>query len=372
MASDLCSGSFAFDSQSINLLAVSALTSLMILIVSYIFYRINGDEKIKVWVREEFWNMIFNGIVIVILLGVVALFKSNATSLPKIDNFMTSLIPGASSISSSGVKGSCLYQASYSYSISILTTALAEMAKAAWSSLHLFYLTNISKTVCVSDSFLVCLLGAPSVFIYPFADLRWVLTFLFRFQNILFTTVLLFAFSQAVLIKIFVSSNFFAFLSLMIIMRLIPFTRTFANVIFALIFSFLIFYPMLIILEAYILGVPNFSNTDAIPISITQASSLSEVRYGDDQTITKLFSTDDRIWRVEGDGTSLTLKKEDEVIFNFSQMIIEYSRLLFTVVLFGSINLIAVSLILRALLKMVGETNNLMEMFIRMSGVITW
>ncbi len=192
------------------------------------------------------------------------------------------------------------------------------------------------------------------------------------------TTVFLFAYSQAVLIKLFITSDFAKFLGIMLILRLLPFTRGFANVIFSLIIGFMVFYPLIVALESYVFGIPSISSyANAIAVSVEDASALKNVYYGresDSPSYLSIGSLDD-IWdvRVGSSGTDISLmyRKNTEVV-NLDKVITGYADLLFRVVLFGSINLILVSLVIRELLRYSGESENLMEMFIRMGGIITW
>ncbi len=361
---DLCSTAFSID---VSLLSLSVLVSFGIIAIAFIASRIIGDEKVSFWAREEIWNVIADGFIIVFLIIIVSFFKDTSSSL--LNDFMES-ITGKQGI----LQGDCFYEAAYDYSLSLTASSLELSAANNWALMHLLYLTRISISKCASNSFLICLLGAPQTFIYPFSDLEWATRFLFQISSLLFTTVFLFAFSQLVLIKFFLSQNIVAVLSIMIVMRLIPFTRTFANVLFALILSFYVFYPLLIVLEAYVLGLPNLNSNDLIATDFSSASKLTNDRIPSiSQSFLQLsLGTLTDEWKIKGSGTNVIIEDKSGVVINVSNIIEAYAGLIFRVVLFGSINLIIMAVVVRSLLRLLGESNNLMEMFIRMSGIITW
>ena len=104
-------GSFFASSSTINLIGFSLMSSLLILSLSYVISRIWGDEKIRIWVRQELWNLVLNGILIMFVIGIVDLFSSNLTSISNIDSFMKGIVPNAVGMSSIG--GDCLFDYSY-------------------------------------------------------------------------------------------------------------------------------------------------------------------------------------------------------------------------------------------------------------------
>ena len=373
----LCGDSLALlqiFSNAHHLFWLALASSLFLIVLVYLINFILRDEKIAIWVKGELWNLLANALITFLMLSLLQLMASSLTSSSSFNAFLS---PLAISLPSSG---DCGFEIAYNYALSLASSALSLDAVMSWANLHIKYITQISVPQCVMGSnivsSIVCISGGGFVSIEPFKFALWFASNIDSFQHILLTTIIAFSFLQAFLVKFFLQSGFIYLLSVMTILKLLPFTKEFGSIVFSLLFAFLIVYPLLILLESPILGTMEeqeiLAGVDVA--SISQASSLSSLKFSSADYFA-YFALSDlyEIWDIKKTSNNdvCIMKYEDEVVC-FNRLVEAYANILFRVVLFFTINLIAMALVIRRLVTLVGGSENLLEVFIRVGGLITW
>ena len=376
-----CSVSPLSTSQDVitNQLPIVILSGFFILIGGYVLGIILQNQKMKLWARGEMWNFVANAIIIYALFGLMGAFSSSLTSSQSLYNFLhASLLNLPSDAFESG---DCLYDVAYKYSLQLVAESLKSDAIISWAYTNFAYVSSISSYKCIfgRKGFILCMFGAPVTSYYPFLPLNWIGGQLASFSTKFLAYIYTMVFSQAILLRLGMSEAFLTLMAYTALLKILPFTRQFANVIFATLFGFIVFYPLLVIVEEPVLGkidfTPGVDNT-GISVNVTTASKLENLSIADKWDIVNIYAfgsevTD--IWQIKYDVPNPPcLAHNDVSVVCIPPLIFLYSKLLFKTLLFGSINFITVAVVIRGVLSLTNDTDNLMEMFIRMTGVVTW
>ncbi len=159
-----------------------------------------------------------------------------------------------------------------------------------------------------------------------------------------------------IIYRIVLSNAFIYLMAIATILRILPFTKYFANTILVIGISFLIVYPVALMFETHFFQIKDYTS-----FHITDYTD--ELEEGK-AIIPRMYIA--RLYTIEGDGTLITKTQAGttHVVVNYPELVKYYAYAMISSVFMIPLNILLIIATVKALLRYFGEYDSIIDMYL--------